>query len=115
MGLLTQYPIQENPKFDKERIIQEIKDGLEDFPEWSWLTTPDYEFDFILVRTKTVMEEIINNLNPMSHYQKILPKSYQIALGVFVSQGEWNPQECDIEQLHVESSREMFNKLKEYD
>jgi len=118
MGLLTEHPNQEKPEFNKERIIQEIKEGLEiDFPHWSWLTTPDYEFDFILVTTKSVLEKRVNNINRMMEYENVSTKSYQIARGIFVTEyeGTDHAQECNIGQLNIKSARQLFNKLKEYD
>lgn len=116
MGLLTQYPREDKPEFNKERIIQEIKDGLQDFPEWVWLTTPEYNFDLMLMRTKIVREEIVNTRNPMSEHKRVVTKSYQIVLGVFVTQeqGQDQAQEYALGQLKIASARQLFNKLKEY-
>lgn len=114
MGLLTEYPTREDKKFDKEKIINEIKEGLEkDFPDWSWLTTPDYEFDLILIRNKMVREEIVNTQNPMSKYEKVEDKRYQIAYGVFVAQDqdEVFSQDCAVIHIKIESARQIFNIL----
>jgi len=117
MGLLTEFLGEQKPEFNKERIIEEIKDGLKSFfPNWSWLTTPDYEFDLILVTTKEIKEEITNNLNPNSENKNVFSRYYQIARGVFITQQDVvMPQECNIGQLKIASARELFNRLRKFD
>ncbi len=115
MGLLTEHPVQESPKFDKERVIQEIKEGLEkDFPDWNWLTTPDYEFDLILIRNKMVREETVIR-SQWSKYEKVDDRRYQIAYGVFVTQDEVFSQDCAVVHIIIESARQIFNILRKHD
>lgn len=116
MGLLTEYQEQEKPKFDKERIIDEIKEGVQKHPKWSWFTTPDYDFDLIVIRSKLINEKIINDMNPNTLYQAIIENTYHIVYGVWVSERSCQEeQDCDIWQVGVASAKELFNIIKKHD
>lgn len=115
MGLLTEHPIREDKKFDKEKVINEIKEGLEkDFLDWNWLTTPEYEFDLILIRNKMLREEIVIR-SEWSKYEKVEDKQYQIAYGVFVTQDDVYSQDCAVVHIKIESARQIFSTLSKHD
>lgn len=113
MGLLTEYREPREPEFDKEQVIYDIKEGLKrDFPEWACFTSPDYEFDLIVMRTKTVNESLTLVGNDWTLEQtKFEQRQYQIVYGVAVGDSILPEKFNGALVLCVSSARELFKTL----
>lgn len=121
MGILTVKEHKEI-KFDKQKVIEDIKVGLIDFPEWCFFTTPDYRFDFILMRSKPVKEglEIVGSV--WSEVKKKTDaKTYQIVCAVCVGEkGSYIEDDMPLNfngaaVLFISSPKQLFRKLSEHD
>ena len=125
MGILTHRKTNNTPdvKFDKEQVIQDIKEGLKrDFPEWVWFTSPEYAFDLIVMRTKTVNEQITLGGNDWTVEQtKFEQKQYQFVYGVCIRDSFSALYEGGLPDnfngaliLVTSSARELFRRLYEH-
>jgi len=86
----------EGEPFNKERIIQEIKEGLQ--PPWAWYKIsermPEYSqdehgkvipnFDIVITRQKEVVEHANLSENVFSATKSVIKSVYSITLGVRV-------------------------------
>lgn len=117
--------VNSNNNFNKEDIIEEIKEQL---PEpWMWYTISESinsscEYDLLVIRNKNVKEEI-SHTRPFASFTNVIDCIYSIVLGVcvvdkFSSQKKFNistDESLVTATVEVNSARTLFDLIKEID
>jgi len=112
------------PPFNKENILEEIKNQL---PEpWIWYTVHECmgnndlsTYDLIITRKKNINEDLTIG-RPGQPYRSLISTTYSINIGIEVVEEITCPNIIDNDYLvtasvQIKSSRELFNLLRNID
>jgi hypothetical protein len=108
--------------FDKDDIIDEIKEQLPDPWMWYTINNSDPKYDLLIIRNKDVREEI-SHTRPFSSVKKPIDSVYSIVLGINVVNTFSTQKRFDVSNenalvtaaIEINSSRTLFDIIKEID
>lgn len=106
--------------FDKEKVIEEIKDMLKDYPDWHVMKVESVTCDLVLMRKVLIQEEITIRDNPFHIYKNINTSIYQVIIGVYMDNESKDydkrtqDQALCLTTVQVDSSKALARVLKKY-
>lgn len=118
--------VSESTVFNKQDIIQEIRENLKNkLPMWDWMVSKDGAFftsDFVFFRSHEIKEEIHRAENPYNPFKKTVDSVYQTIVAVYIEESYRNPEIFNggrgyplITSIEVSSAKDLYRMLKKID